>query len=57
MRQSQWSMRVVSESGPIHWAKSSGSVWARISCSGVASKSRQMWTAGTRSSATMAASG
>jgi hypothetical protein len=56
VRQSQWSMRVVSEEGPIHRAKSSGSVWARMSCAGVAAKSRQMWTAGTVGSASMAAS-
>jgi hypothetical protein len=42
--------------GPIHCAKTSGSVCARNSWAGVAAKSRQMWIAGTFSSASMAAS-
>ncbi len=56
MRQSQWSIRVVSESGPTHCANRAGSVWARISWAGVAAKSRVMWMAGTVGSASMAAS-
>ena len=43
-------------SGPIQRANSSGSVWARKSCSGVPAKSRQMWIIGTVGSASMAAS-
>src|SRR5262245_39290194 len=37
--------------GPIHWANSAGSVWARNSCSGVAAKSRVMRMTGSFGSA------
>jgi len=41
--------------GPTHRAYSSGSVWARKSCSGVAAKSRVIRMIGTFGSASIAA--
>src|SRR5579872_4604196 len=43
-------------SGPTHRANSAGSVWARNSCSGVATKSRVMRMTGSFGSASMAVS-
>src|SRR5579863_3965948 len=43
-------------SGPTHWANSTGSVWARNSCPGVAAKSRVMRMTGSFGSASMTVS-
>ena len=56
MRKSQWSIRASTASGPIHFTNRSGSAWARISCAGVARKSRVMVTIGRSGTASMAAS-
>ena len=56
MRQSHSSMLAVTELGPIHFTNSSGSVWARISCSGVALKSRVIRTIGRSGTASICAS-
>src|SRR3977135_2949351 len=49
-------MRVSKECGPIHCANSTGSVWARNSCSGVALKSRVVRMIGNFGSASMVVS-
>ena len=53
---SQCSIRVAIASGPTHWANNTGSVWARKSCSGVATKSRVIRMTGTLGSASMTVS-
>src|SRR5690349_1200140 len=56
VRASQWSIRVLPASGPIHWANSAGSVWARNSCPGVAANSRVIRMIGSFGSASMVVS-
>src|SRR6516164_6784665 len=56
VRASQCSIRVSSAFGPTHWANSTGSVWARNTCSGVAAKSRVIRMIGSLGSASMVVS-
>src|SRR5215471_6430645 len=53
VRASHCSIRVSIAFGPTHWANSTGSVWARNSCSGVAAKSRVIRMIGSLGSASM----